>query len=73
MSIQSLLIDPEIITVNGKTAAQNLATFGGDKLSVVKRIEKLRNYVRTSEAFQPDEKLKSLKERVRAAADKQQR
>ena len=73
MSIQGLLIDPEIIAVNGKTAAQNLATFGGADISPDKRIEKLRNYVRTSEAFQPDEKLKCLKERVRAAAAKQQR
>lgn len=73
MSIHSLLTDTEIIAVNGKTAAQNLATFGGDELSVRQRIEKLRNYVRTSEAFQPDEKLQNLKERVKAAAAKQRR
>ena len=73
MSIQSLLSDSEIILVNGQTAAQNLCTFGGVELAEHQRIEKLRNYVRTSDAFQPDKKLQHLKDRVRAAAAKQRR
>jgi len=73
MSIQSLLHDTEIIAMNGETASHNLSTFGGADLTESQRIEKLRNYVRTSEAFQPDNKLQNHKARVRAAAAKQRR
>lgn len=72
MSIHSLLTDQEIIEANGMSAAHNLNTFGGESITQAQRIEKLRNYVRTSEDFQPENKLASLKARVRAGAAKQQ-